>query len=141
MNCLEFALNEWDNDSSITILYNGDHVICEKRGFMFDKTGPVPELEKYLPLQEYGFHHILHSFKLAPYTERLLRRYFNVPSDDFTRKFVGFSTGLYSNFHGINELTNWATAYYGLSKEELYKFLRTDAPDDNKVLEFTKTLT
>lgn len=69
LNCLEFALDFWNEDSRYKIYYNSDHVIN-----LLGKSGA----DGYLPIEEFGLEHIMSSFTLKPRYLNLLKIYFEI---------------------------------------------------------------
>lgn len=68
MNCLQFALLFWDEHPEYGIYYDGDHAINLR-----EPTG------NFIPLENYGYEHILKSFgnTLYPVDRLKLKRYFD----------------------------------------------------------------
>lgn len=71
MNCLEQALDKWGRDPNGygRILYNGDHMD-------YFPLGVNPPDESYILLPNYGFGHLVRSFKVNADTFMALRSYF-----------------------------------------------------------------
>ena len=147
MNCLEFALNEWDNDPIIIILYDGDHVIClnPDTGKIWDQNGNYERFvdpTRFLPLREYGYHHLAKSFSLSWHYDNWLRKYLRVPNESATNALTKVLTDYYYANKSLEKNLDWATAYYNFSEEQLFKFIKDENEDDPKlhtIIEYIKT--
>jgi hypothetical protein len=67
MNCLEYALNFWANNRNYPIWYNSDHVVNLPVGVVC--TG-------FLPLESFGFEHLIKSFEIGEREKEILNEYF-----------------------------------------------------------------
>jgi len=78
-NCLTRALDQWNENRDIfKLFYNSNHVISLE--CWYDKENPVKEVKdgpSYLPLECYGLHYFIVSFKLNKEYWGLLVEYFN----------------------------------------------------------------
>lgn len=77
MDCLAYALSEFNLDSSTTIWYDGDHILCYRNKQFYDLKGPQTPSLNHVPIEEYGLEHVLASFQPAESSQKILRRYFN----------------------------------------------------------------
>lgn len=78
--CLSFFLKCFNQDSTIIPFYDGDHIVCESNGILFDNVQFFSEdqtLKVRATLKESGLVHILTSFDQLTLDEiQILIRYF-----------------------------------------------------------------
>lgn len=67
INCLEYALFFWKEQPKYRIYYNSDHVI--------NLTGNST-CDGFLPIEEFGYEHLLSSFTLSNQAKEILKEYF-----------------------------------------------------------------
>lgn len=143
MNCLEFALDEWDNDSTVDILYDGDHVIViTTDDKVYDQKGTAQITSRYLPLKDYGYYHLAKSFTLNWHYDDMLRRYLRVPNESVSTSFRSRLIDYYSAHSSLSRTLDWATEYYDMTEDQLFKFITDEYEDDRaltQVINFTKT--
>ena len=67
-NCLQHSLELWNNQRTLKLWYNSNHVVIIEPEFDLKVFG-------YLELKEYGFNHFLSSFNLTAKYKKLLKSY------------------------------------------------------------------
>ena len=67
INCLEYALFFWEEQPKYRIYYNSDHVINLPGNSICDG---------FLPIEEFGYEHLLSSFTLSDQAKEILKEYF-----------------------------------------------------------------
>jgi hypothetical protein len=81
-NCLTRALDQWNEDKSMRLWYNSNHVVALESQFeikpdiQIDEDG-WPTIYEYLPLEHFGTFHFIASFQLSRKHLKLLGEYFN----------------------------------------------------------------
>jgi hypothetical protein len=81
-NCLSRSLDQWNEDKSMRLWYNGNHVICIENavGVTWDKMNKMEG--RYLPLESFGTYHFIVKFELSRKHLKLLGEYFNSMSEN-----------------------------------------------------------
>lgn len=67
INCLEYALFFWKEQPRYRIYYNSDHVI---------NLPDNSTCDGFLPIEEFGYEHLLSSFTLSDQAKEILKEYF-----------------------------------------------------------------
>jgi hypothetical protein len=79
-NCLTRAIDQWVDDDTMFLWYNGNHVIALELEYDAGdlKNAVTGHSNDYLLLEEFGIEHIKSSFKdsLSPVYLKLLEKYF-----------------------------------------------------------------
>jgi hypothetical protein len=70
MNCLEGSLLVWKSNQDMRLWYNSNHVVIIENEFNLD-------LFHYLPIEDFGFDHLVESFGLTDFYQVLLKEYFD----------------------------------------------------------------
>lgn len=68
MNCMEYALDFWQKEPNYLIYYNSDHAINLPKDTKIS--------ENFLPLESFGYEHVLKSFDLNENSKEILKLYF-----------------------------------------------------------------
>ena len=68
MNCLEYALNFWNDNKDYKLYYNSNHVI----------NSDVPIGGNFLLAEDFGYDYFINAFELDDKGIELLKQYFNV---------------------------------------------------------------
>lgn len=68
MNCLEYALGFWKKNRMYRIYYNSDHVVNLPHG---------SAAKGFLPIELFGYEHIMDSFEMNDEAKETLKLYFN----------------------------------------------------------------
>jgi hypothetical protein len=68
-NCLQTALDFWETHPDFRLWYNSNHVVSIEDGIDLTDKG-------YLPLHDFGFHHLISSFELQNRNIVQLEKYF-----------------------------------------------------------------
>jgi len=86
-NCLSRALDQWNEDKSMRLWYNNNHVVSldlkfEIRSYIEVDGDGWPTIHEYLPLETFGSFHFITSFQLSKKHLKLLGEYFNYISEN-----------------------------------------------------------
>ena len=68
MNCMNYALDFWQKNPNYLIYYNSDHAINLPIDTKISKN--------FLPLESFGYEHVLKSFELSENSKEILKLYF-----------------------------------------------------------------
>ena len=80
-NCLTRALDQWNEDKSMRLWYNSNHVIVADKEYNVSQLGHWNG-SRYLPLETFGSFHFITSFQLSKKHLKLLGEYFNYISEN-----------------------------------------------------------
>lgn len=72
INCLEYALQYWEKNPKYKLWYNSDHVI----NIPENTTAAFGGINKYRPIEDFGFVYVVNAFDLSDRGIKLLKRYF-----------------------------------------------------------------
>jgi hypothetical protein len=75
-NCITRALDQWNEDKSMRLWYNANHVVVIEETYYLQNLYPKSGL-RYLPLESFGTYHFITSFQLSKKHLKLLGDYFN----------------------------------------------------------------
>ena len=79
-NCLTRALDQWNEDKSMRLWYNGNHVVSIERFFMINAL--EGKEYSYLPVESYGTYHFITSYQLSKKYLKLLGEYCDYQSEN-----------------------------------------------------------
>lgn len=74
-NCLTRALDQWNEDKSMRLWYNGNNVISTESFFVIKASDGKENF--YKPLESFGTYHFIVKFELSKKHLKLLGEYFN----------------------------------------------------------------
>jgi len=70
MDCLEGSLEIWLKNRDMKLWYNSNHVVIIESEYNLD-------LFHYLPIEDFGFDHLVDSFDLSHKYQQILKEYFD----------------------------------------------------------------
>ena len=73
-NCLSRALDQWNEDKSMRLWYNSNHVVAIEEDY---SLGDINDAMIYWRVEEFGTYHFITSFQLSKKHLKLLGEYFN----------------------------------------------------------------
>lgn len=73
-NCLSRALDQWNEDKSMRLWYNSNHVVAVKENYFMIKR--YEGMITYHSLEKYGLQHFIESFELDKKHTNILAKYF-----------------------------------------------------------------
>ncbi len=79
-NCLTRALDQWNEDNSMRLWYNGNHILSMEKLFVIkaiEKGWYNPTGDFYKPLESFGTYHFVVKYQPSKKYLKLLGDYFN----------------------------------------------------------------